>query len=90
MVLKLPILLSDHMLYSEEKSNSVLFDDFNRNEIPLILTINKEKNADYIPCKRTVFLPVGAFKASWSKVKIVPPAFRMRARAFAVKRSAHT
>jgi len=43
-----------------------------------------------LPCMRIVFLPVGAFKASWSKVIISPPAFRIRARAFSVTRSAHT
>lgn len=50
----------------------------------------QKQNYMYIPCIRTVFLPVGAFKASWSNVKIVPPAFRMRARAFEVTRRAQT
>lgn len=36
------------------------------------------------PCINTVPLPLGASKASWSKVIILPPAFIIRARAFLV------
>lgn len=44
----------------------------------------------HVPCIKTVFLPVGAFIASWSKVRISPPALRIRARALDVTRSAQT
>merc|ERR1719412_2603770 len=42
------------------------------------------------PCTSTVFLPVGARTASWSKVMISPPAFRILSRAFSVTLRAHT
>ena len=41
-----------------------------------------------IPCRRTVFWPRGARKASWSKVMISPPALRILAWAPSVTRSA--
>merc|ERR1712223_1062035 len=34
------------------------------------------------PCRRMVFFPVGALRASWSKVMISPPAFKILSRAF--------
>ena len=37
-----------------------------------------------LPWSKTVFWPVGALKANWSKVKTSPPAFKMRSRAFSV------
>merc|ERR1719369_2611864 len=40
------------------------------------------------PCTNKVFLPVGAFNASWSKVRISPPALRTRTRALSVNRRA--
>lgn len=46
--------------------------------------------SEHSPCNKTVFLPVGAFNASWSKVKISPPALRMRALAPEVTRNAQT
>merc|ERR1719210_1806519 len=36
------------------------------------------------PWRSRVFLPVGALKASWSKVIISPPAFKILSRAFSV------
>lgn len=42
------------------------------------------------PCNKTVFFPVGAFNANWSKVRISPPAFKMRALAPDVTRNAQT
>jgi len=41
-----------------------------------------------LPLNKTVFEPVGALKASWSKVKASPPALRMRSFAAVVKRRA--
>lgn len=42
------------------------------------------------PRRSRVFAPVGARRASWSRVKVSPPAFSIRARAVAVKRRAAT
>lgn len=42
------------------------------------------------PCKITVFCPLGAFSANWSSVRISPPAFKMRPRAFSVTWRAQT
>jgi len=47
-------------------------------------------NCKLSPCNKTVFFPVGAFNASWSKVRISPPAFKMRALAPEVTRNAQT
>lgn len=44
----------------------------------------------FVPWISTVFFPVGDLSASWSKVIISPPAFRIRARALSVTRRAHT
>jgi hypothetical protein len=41
-----------------------------------------------LPRRRMVFVPVGARRASWSRVRTSPPAAKMRAFAVAVKRSA--
>ena len=43
-----------------------------------------------LPCNNTVFFPVGAAKASWSKVRISPPAFKILSLAFSVTCDAHT
>lgn len=40
------------------------------------------------PLNKTVFEPVGARRASWSRVKTSPPALRIRSLAEAVKRRA--
>merc|ERR1719385_399868 len=40
------------------------------------------------PCRRMVFFPVGALRASWSKGMISPPAFKILSRAFSVTRRA--
>lgn len=42
------------------------------------------------PESRTVPQPLGESRASWSKVRILPPALRMRLRARLLTRSAHT
>merc|ERR1719385_73550 len=42
------------------------------------------------PCRRMVFFPVGALRASWSKVMISPPAFKILSRAFSVTLRAQT
>jgi hypothetical protein len=44
----------------------------------------------FTPRSRTVFEPVGARRASWSRVKAAPPAATMRSRAALVKRRAAT
>ena len=42
------------------------------------------------PWSKTVLAPVGALRASWSKVITSPPAFKMRSRAFSVTCKAAT
>lgn len=53
--------------------------------IPKCLTASRVVR---LPRSKIVFDPVGARRASWSKVKASPPAFKMRSFAEAVKRRA--
>jgi len=53
--------------------------------IPKCLTASR---VDRLPRSKIVFDPVGARRASWSKVKASPPAFKMRSFAEVVKRRA--
>ena len=53
--------------------------------IPKCLTASR---VDRLPRSKIVYDPVGARRASWSKVKASPPAFKMRSFAEVVKRRA--
>ena len=55
--------------------------------MPKCLTASREF---LFPLNKMVFEPVGARRASWSRVKTSPPALRIRSLAEAVKRRAAT